>query len=170
MKSFIGCSSSEKINKIYFDYSSKIIDILINKKYEIVFGCYNKGLMGLVYNKYKQTNLKMNAICIEHYKKDLDALDCNKILTKNTFEQCEIFIKSDILLFLPGGFGTLNELFYMINSNIIENHHSKIIIVNINHYYDELKNMINKIIKEKFAESIDFIYFIDNIEELDEIL
>lgn|SRR5574344_261941 len=170
MKVFIGCSSYNDIDRKYFETAKKVVLKCINLKYELVFGCCNNGLMGLVYDEYMKSGLNVYAICTKHYKDDLNTVKCNKVLVNNTYEQIDYFMKSDLYIFLPGGYGTYNEIFYLINSYVTGEHKNNIIIVNTDHYYDELKIILEKIKNEKFAKVFDFVKFIDKIEELDLIL
>ena len=43
---------------------------------------------------------------------------------------------SNLIIFLPGGFGTIDEIFTSIESKRANEHDNDIIIVNFNNYYD----------------------------------
>lgn len=171
MKVFIGCSQYNDIDKKYFDTAKKVSNSLINHNCTLVFGGASSGLMGCVYNSFKEKNVSIYAIQTEHYKYELDKLDCNKKVVSTTLNQMEEFMNnSDLLMYLPGGFGTYNEIFYMICEYINETHNKKIVIINIDHYFDGLIEIIEKIKREKFAKKFDFITFINSIDELDKYM
>ena len=166
MKVFIGCSSYDDLNEVYYKEAKNFAKYLVDKDCTLVFGGSFRGIMGTVYDTFKENNGEIFAIQTEHYKEDLDHLDCNKEVVKTTLNQLERFMDlSDLLVFLPGGYGTYNELFYMICEYVNQTHNKKIVVYNINHYFDGLKNIFRTIKEEKFASLFDFVKIIDNLDE-----
>ena len=171
MKVFIGCSSYDNLDNIYYEEAKKLSRKLIDKDCSLVFGGCAHGIMGTIYNEFKSSNKEIFAIQTAHYSYELENIDCNKKVAHTTLEQLECFMnESDLLMFLPGGYGTLNEIFYMISEYVNETHNKKIIIYNINHYFDGIDMMLNKIKKENFANLYDFVKIISNLDELDSLL
>ena len=74
----------------------------------------------------------------------------------------------NLIIFLPGGLGTIDEIFTSIESKRANEHDNDIIIVNFNNYYDDLIKQLNKMYKEKFADSYnkELYYIADNIDEV----
>jgi uncharacterized protein (TIGR00730 family) len=60
---------------------------------------------------------------------------------------------TDALITLPGGCGTLEELLEAITLKRLGLFSKPIIIVNINHYYDPLIQMLEKCIEENFMSA-----------------
>ena len=58
--------------------------------------------------------------------------------------------KSDIFIALPGGFGTLDEIFELIALNQLALINKKIIILDINNFWYSLKSLINDLKKNGF--------------------
>ena len=171
MKVFIGCSSYDDLNEIYYREAKEISKVLIKKDFSLVFGGCARGIMGTVYNEFKSNNKDIYAIQIEHYKDELDNLDCFKEVKRTALEQMERFMQlSDLIMFLPGGYGTYDEIFYMISEYVNETHHNKIILMNINNYFDGVKTILNKIKEEKFASIFDFVTIVDNSKDLESLL
>ena len=170
MKAFIGCSSYDEIDDIYFDNAKEVSEVLIDKGYDLVFGCRNMGLMGSIYDSFMDSGAEVTAVCTEFYKEDLDLVSCKKVLVPDTVGQLEEFMKSDVLIFLPGGYGTYNELFYMINAYVTKDHNSKIIVMNVNNYFENLKGILSKVKNDKFAKIFDFVHVVDSVEELGSLL
>ena len=61
---------------------------------------------------------------------------------------------SDAFIALPGGFGTLDELFEMMTSSQLDIHRKPVGILNINHYYDHLIKQVDFMVTEKFMRPI----------------
>ena len=152
MKLFIGCSSSNDIPTEYFEDSKILLEELM-KENDLVFGACTTGLMGLAYNIALSTNREVTGICPEVYKENLKELNCNiKILTKSVSERTSSVISaSDALIFLPGGIGTIYELFTAIESKRCHEFDKPIIIYNSHGYFDKLLEFMQKVYGEKFS-------------------
>ena len=78
----------------------------------------------------------------------------------------KIIKNSDAIIVLPGGFGTIYEIFTAIQSKICDEHNLPIIIYNSCNYYDELIKFIEETYKLNFAkENIKEKYVITNNKE-----
>jgi len=153
MKIFVGCGSSEDINKDYFDGCELLLNRLL-KKNDLVYGAYNNGIMNIAYKCAKKNGNKIIGVAPRVYESDLNELDINeKILVDNILQRTYKLIKmSDAIIFLPGGIGTINEMFASIDMKRSGEIDKPIIIFNYNHYYDYLIDFLNKLFKEKFSE------------------
>ena len=60
---------------------------------------------------------------------------------------------SDAVVALAGGFGTLEEISEMIVQKQLGYNSKPIVLLNINHFYDNLIGFFNTIIQENFAKS-----------------
>lgn len=146
MKIFVSCSSSDEISEEY-KIVSKYLFEEISKDNDLVFGCTNRGLMGLCYNAFFQNKRKIYGVCNEMYKEDLKDLNIDETMYVNSFEEANIIFGeiSDLILILPGAFGTLSEFIDLLEEKRVGIHNKDIIIFNINGFYDDLINMFNKI-------------------------
>ena len=70
MKIFIGCSSSDEVSDEY-KVVTKYLAECISKDNDLVFGCANRGLMGICYNEFLNNKRHITGICYEMYKDDL---------------------------------------------------------------------------------------------------
>lgn len=146
MKIFIGCSSSDELKEEY-KIVTKYLAKEISKNNDLVFGCANRGLMGICYNEFLNNNREIIGICYDMYKDDLEGLKLNKVYMVKTLEESTkaLLDSSDLIIFLPGAFGTLSEFMYILESKRTKLHNKDIILFNINGFYDELIDMFNKI-------------------------
>ena len=181
MKLFIGCSSSNNIPTEYFDDCKVLLEELM-KENDLVFGACNSGLMGLAYNTTLKANGNITGNCPEAYKDDFKTLKCDtEITTKSVSERTDSVISSsDALIFLPGGIGTIYELFTAIESKRCHEFNKPIVIYNSNGYFDKLLEFMDKVYSEKFSgfkdkrnylvtDSISSIlYYINNYKKIKE--
>ena len=61
-----------------------------------------------------------------------------------------IYSKCDAALVLPGGYGTLDEMFEMLTWNQLSIHEKKIFVLNSGGFYDHLIAHMKKMQEEKF--------------------
>ena len=75
---------------------------------------------------------------------------------------------SDVLVYIPGGLGTLDELMSAIETKRGEEHNLPIIIVNQNGYFNDFLNMLEKVYAEEFSsDSAKNLYkVVNNSKEL----
>ena len=169
MKIFVGCSSKNEIPSKYKDDCTKLLEKLFIDN-DLVFGAYDSGLMGISYHEALKNKKEVIGICPDAYKEDFKDLNCTKeIVTKNVSERIDNLIsESDICLFLPGGIGTINELFLALESKRCHEFDKPIIIYNSCGFFDELLLFLEKIYNESFTmEYIKESYFVSsNVDEL----
>ena len=178
MKLFIGCSSNNDIPTEYFNDCKVLLEELM-KENDLVFGACNSGL---AYNTTLKANGNITGICPEAYKDDFKTLKCDtEITTKSVSERTDSVISSsDALIFLPGGIGTIYELFTAIESKRCHEFNKPIVIYNSNGYFDKLLEFMDKVYSEKFSgfkdkrnylvtDSISSIlYYINNYKKIKE--
>ena len=146
-KIFIGSSASNNIDDIYFLEAKRVIDLL--KDNTLIFGGYDSGIMGLAYHSFKESMAIVPLIS----KSDIENLNSSKIITKYSGECTDnLIINSDIILFLPGGVGTLMEIFTAIHMKKINEINKPIIIYNINGFYDKIIEELDYLYENKFME------------------
>lgn len=152
MKLFIGCSSRNDIPKEYFDDCKKLLELLMEEN-DLVFGAYDSGLMGLAYNTALNSNRNVIGICPKAYEHDLNTLKCStEIITETISQRTDGLIsESDALIFLPGGIGTIYELFAAIESKRCHEFDKPIVIYNSNGCFDMLLEFMEKLYTENFS-------------------
>ena len=170
MKIFIGCSSSEEIRDEYKIVSKYLIEKL-SENNDLVFGCANRGLMGICYNSFLNNNRKIYGICNEKYIDEIKNIKCSEIKYVKSFEESNNSISelSDLILILPGSFGTLSELIDTLEEKRTNIHNKDIILFNINGFYDDLINMFDKIYNN-VSNKYDFNNLCKVFRTADEIL
>ena len=154
MNLFVGCSSSENISKSYLEQAQECLDKVFKMDYDLVFGASNNGLMGISYRAAKKYNKEIKAIVPEVYCENLKQIDCpfEQVVNKINESTDVLFDNSDILLFLPGGIGSLNEIFYAIELKRNGKLNKPIIIYNINGFYDKLLSFLENLYNQNFID------------------
>ena len=145
MKIFVSCSSQDSIDDIYKDKALELAkEISVDN--DFVFGCSNHGLMGIFYREFIKNNRYITGICYELYKDLLDELKLNEIIMVKSLNESnnELIKNSDVILILPGAYGSLSETISTIELVRTKVYDKKIIFYNINGFYDDLFNLFDK--------------------------
>ena len=171
MKIFIGSGSNPLIDNDYLNETEKICQKLCDLNCSLVFGAYSKGMMGKCFQTFSANYKEILGITLEAYHDDLINLPNMKVIeTDTSFKRLEyIFNESDLFLILPGGTGTLNELFGLMEENKTNKHNKKIIIYNYKGFYNELLDYF-KILKDKgfaYGNELNKLVIMDNINDLE---
>ena len=173
MKLFIGCSSSNEIDKKYIDSCTSLLEEIL-KNNDLVYGAYNNGIMKIAYDTALKYNRNIYAITTENYKEELEDIEAQyKIITPNIYTRGEALIKnSDVVVILPGGIGTITELISAIETMRNNEFNKPIIIYNFDGFYDEFIKFIDTIYEKKFSSETtkNFYYILDTPEEIVEFI
>lgn len=168
MKLFIGCSSRDNIPNKYYGYCKDFLGKLFDEHHDLVFGACGKGLMGLSYNIALDKKRHITGIYPEAYKEEIEGLQCLDIPVKTVSERTDEVIKqSDALVFLPGGIGTIYELFTAIESKRAKEHNKPIVIYNCCNFFDNIIFQLDKMYDENFTSTEDkeYFYVCSNLEQ-----
>jgi uncharacterized protein (TIGR00730 family) len=153
MKIFVACSASNNIPQKYLEESRYVLERIL-KKNDLVFGAYYDGLMGMSHDIALKNGRSVIGVCTEAEKDDLKRLKCTKEITTYTVagRTDELINESDVILFLPGGIGTMYELFRSLKSKSCNEFNKPMIVFNCCGFYDNWIKLMEQIYSEKFTE------------------
>ena len=141
----------------------------------LVYGGARKGLMevlaqstkhsgGRVYGVVPQILVERNLVS--------DAIDVTFHCCDLNDRKAVLIRESDVLLALPGGIGTLDELFTILAANTIGIEHKPVVLYNVDGCWNSLLAML-KDLEEKglnYAPNVYGLQVAESIEELEAIL
>lgn len=178
LKIGIFCSSLDG-EKIFSEKARELGDLLANKNYSLVFGGGKLGLMGDLAKSVKRNGSSVISVIPSYLNKPHIIFDKSDEIyeTKDLFERKKKLIElSDILIALPGGIGTLDEVFDVLALFALGETDKKIFLLNVSNFWSPLLELIqhlkkNKMIRhddDKFIEarSLKNLYICDSVEEI----
>lgn len=150
------CGSKSGVNSLYEEHAYMLGKLMVANHITLVYGGGNKGLMGAVANAVMDNGGEVVGVIPrillewEHQHEgitDLRVVDDMHIRKKMMYELC------DAAVILPGGNGTLDELFEMLTWNTLNIHNKKIVLLNSAGFYDQLIEHIKTMSSEGFLYS-----------------
>ncbi len=147
------CGSKIGDNLLFKEQAEELGHLLAQHQVRLIYGGGNKGLMAAVANAVLEKGGLVTGIIPqvltewEHQHEgitELIVVESMHIRKRMLYEKC------DAAVVLPGGYGTLDELFEMLTWNQLSIHDKKIYILNTGGFYDGLILHINKMLAEGF--------------------
>lgn len=151
----IYCGSSAGFGNIYLDSAKMVGEYFAKNKLTIVYGAGSVGLMGVAANASLENGGEVLGVIpqflmdLEVGHKNLSELYITQTMHERKMKMCDL---SDGVIALPGGFGTLDELFEMLTWSQLGLHELPIGLLNVNHFFDPLINMIQKMVEHGFLK------------------
>lgn len=148
------CGASTRVDSIYRETAARTGELLAKSGFNIVYGGGRLGLMGIMADSALANGTHVTGIIpkllkeIEGTHPGLSKIEIVDTMHTRKRKMSEL---ADAFIILPGGFGTLDELFEILTWRQLQMHDKPIIVVNTNGYWDSLKDLIYNIIEEKFA-------------------
>ena len=149
----IFCGSKMGNNSLYEQQAKALAELLAERKIELIYGGGKSGLMGVVANSVMAKGgivrgvIPQVLVDWEHQHDEISELfvvDDMHVRKRKLYELC------DGAIILPGGFGTLDELFEILTWNQLSIHDKKIFILNSGGFYDHLLAHIKLLSDEGF--------------------
>ena len=116
------CGSKSGNNIKYLKLANTLGKKLAERNFNVIYGGGNSGLMGALAEGVLAKNGSLISVIPKFFKNKMDIIKSKKeIVTEDLFDRKSIMIKkSDIFIALPGGFGTLDEVFELIALNQLD--------------------------------------------------
>lgn len=170
----IFCSANSNIPTEYFERTSELGTWIGANGHTLVFGGCNLGLMECVakaVHDAKGMTVGVVPTIVEKGGKVSDYVDV-KILCDNLSDRKDLMIeRSDVIIALPGGVGTLDEIFTVLAAASIGYHNKRVILYNIGGFWDSLIAMLDDmkargVLRAGFEDTVKVAHTLDEIAAL----
>ncbi|MBC7946243.1 MAG: TIGR00730 family Rossman fold protein [Chitinophagaceae bacterium] len=147
------CGSKYGVNQLFAEHAVALGKIMVKHEVTLIYGGGNVGLMGTIADTVMQHGGRaigvIPQVLVEWERQhtslsELFVVDDMHTRKKKMYELC------DAAIILPGGFGTLDELFEMVTWNQLSIHDKHIFILNSGDYYKHLIAHIAHMQQENF--------------------
>ena len=160
--------SAEELEEKYKEPTRQFVKLLAQNGHHLVFGGSDKGLMKIVADTARENGARITAVSFEQVRaslrKDVDEVIMNPDLRTR---KAAILEKSDALVTLPGGIGTLDEITEVLELKKHRLHDKNIVVFNIAGFYGGLRTQLLRMENEGFLSRplSDMLSFADTPEE-----
>ena len=170
----IFCSANSNIPTEYFERTSELGTWMGANGHTLVFGGCTLGLMECVakaVHEAKGMTVGVVPTIVEKGGKVSEYVDV-KILCNNLSDRKDLMIeRSDVIIALPGGVGTLDEIFTVLAAASIGYHNKRVILYNISGFWDSLIAMLDDlktrgVLRAGFDDTVKVAHTLDEIAAL----
>src|SRR5215471_3016474 len=149
------CSSSDRTPPVYLDAAARLGRLLAEAGISIVYGGSSLGSMGRMATAALEDGGKVTGIL----PRFMDELEWgNRALTElrivdDMHERKRIMLElSDAVIALPGGCGTLEELFEAITWKRLGLYFGPVVLVNVKGFFDPCLELLSRCVDERFMD------------------
>lgn len=167
----IFCGSSEGSSPVYMDAARHTGKWLAEQGIHIVYGGGRVGLMGAVADSALAHGGRVTGVIPKSLlEREIAHTGLSDLQVVDNMHQRKTVMAdlSSGFIALPGGAGTAEEIFEQWTWAQLGIHNKPCAFLNINHFYDPLKVMVQQMVSEGFMkqEYADMLLFSENLHEI----
>ena len=150
------CGSRFGNDPAYEAEATELGQSLAQNGWRLVYGAGDVGLMGAVARAAQQAGGDtFGVIPIHLVKQEVGKTDLTRyVVTEDMHERKKVmFMNSDAIVVMPGGAGSLDELFEVLTWRQLGLHKKPIYLLNVNGYWDPLLALMDHVITQGFADA-----------------
>ncbi len=169
------CGSKEGYPEVYRETAYAMGRFLARKRARIICGGSRLGLMGALSDGALDAGGEVIGVIPRFLKSEEVAHEgLSQLIEVDTMHErkMKMFQLADSVITLPGGWGTMEELFEMITWAQLGIHQKPIGVLNVEGYYDSLRALSNLMVQEGFLQECHrkLVLFRPDMEELVEAM
>ncbi len=175
MKICVFCSANQQIDPEFFAMTEELGKWAAENGHSIVYGGVNQGLMECVGKAAKENGGRTIGVVptiVEKTGRTSDYVEI-EIPCDNLSDRKQLMMdQSDVFIALPGGIGTIDEIFTVASSATIGYHQKKVILYNMKGFWDSLIALLDDLQSKGMIRGDwqDHIKTADSIEEISRML
>lgn len=130
--------------------------MLADEGWRLVYGAGDVGLMGTVARAAQAAGGETFGVIPEHLvRREVGKSDLTTyVVTETMHERKKVMImNADAVVVLPGGPGSLDELFEALTWRQLGLHDKPILVMNVEGYWDKLRELIDQTVGQGFADA-----------------
>ncbi len=161
------CGSRNGAKPAYAEAAKSFGDLLARQGWRLVYGAGDVGLMGEVARAAQAAGGEtFGVIPVYLLQREVGKTDLTRfVVTETMHERKKVMImNADAVVVLPGGPGSLDELFEALTWRQLGLHDKPILVMNVGGYWDSLHRLLDQVIDQGFADTslTRFITWVDD--------
>ncbi|MEM1004929.1 MAG: TIGR00730 family Rossman fold protein [Pseudomonadota bacterium] len=163
------CGSRNGTNSAFSKAAQQFGTLLADAGWRLVYGAGDVGLMGEVARAAQAAGGETFGVIPVHLvRREVGKTDLTHfVITETMHERKKVMImNADAVVVLPGGPGSLDELFEALTWRQLGLHDKPIVVVNVDGYWDTLQALLTQVVGQGFADAslADFITWVEDAE------
>jgi uncharacterized protein (TIGR00730 family) len=149
------CASSTGLDEIYRNEAKKLGEKLVDEGLGLVYGGASRGLMNVVAEAVLQKGGNVIGVITRLLAdKEITKTECSEIIYTSTMHERKVRMLeiADAVVALPGGFGTLDEMFEALTLSQLDILNVPIGLLNTKGYYDLLIELLDRMVNSGFLQ------------------
>ena len=154
-KIVVFCGSSLGFNSDYKNAAIELGNYFSKNNISLVYGGGKIGMMGILADTIlKQSGEVIGVIPKLLKKEEVIHTGVSKMIVTKTMSERKVIMSKivDAYITLPGGFGTLDELFEALTLNQLHIEQKPVAILNTNGFFDPLLQQLDVMVKEGYLK------------------
>jgi len=165
------CGSSMGNRDVFKNKAIRLGKAMVQRNIELVYGGAKVGIMGTIADAVLQEGGKVTGVLPRFLQaKELAHEGLTELVLVDSMHERKTKMNelSDGVLALPGGFGTLEELFEMLTWGQLGLHKKPVAILNVSGFYDSLSQLTQVMVDNGFLKPLnrDMLLVDENIDAL----
>ena len=166
------CGSRSGARESYVAAARSTGKMVAARGWQLVYSAGDVGLMGEVARTAQQAGGRIFGVIPEHlFPREVGKRDLSTFIVTETMHERKkvMFMNAHAVVVLPGGAGSLDELFEVLTWRQIGLHQKPIFVLNTDGYWQPLLALLDHVIAEGFADPSlrDMVIAVDTVEELE---
>src|SRR3954468_19599445 len=148
------CGSARGRSPRYIAAAKELGVAMAERQIRLIYGGARIGMMGELADAVMKNGGEVNGVIPEHLQTSEvghSGITELKVVESMHVRKKLMFDLSDAFAVLPGGFGTLDELFEVITWRMLSLHAKPIVVINVDGYWDHFQTLIDHMIGKGFA-------------------
>jgi hypothetical protein len=150
------CSSSDRVDRVYFDVAARLGRLIGERRNNLVYGGGNTGPMRELAEAVKAAGGRVLSVIPKPFdERGLRfARSDEVVVTANLQDRRMTMLRdSDVFVALPGGFGTLEEVTENLTLRQLDFHHRPLCLVNVNDFWDPFTSFLDRLVEGRFIKT-----------------
>jgi uncharacterized protein (TIGR00730 family) len=165
------CGSSVGDEEIFITQSLELINEMYKRGYGLVYGGGNVGIMGVIADEMLRLGGEVIGVIPKRLMdKEVGHTKLTQQIVVDSMHErkAKMFELCDACIALPGGIGTMEELFEAFTWSQLGFHYKPCGVLNINGFYQPLDNLLQHMVDHAFLKQDfkDMLLFNDHVDTM----
>jgi len=150
------CGSRPGAMPAYSEHAQAVGRALADEGWRLVYGAGDVGLMGEVARAAQDAGGDTFGVIPAHLlSREVGKTDLTRFVVTETMHERKkvMFMNADAVVVLPGGAGSLDELFEVLTWRQLGLHDKPVVLLNTASYWEPLRVLIQHVIDQGFADA-----------------